>query len=337
MNFGKFLAWMRTFFDGTKDVSRLPILFLHIPKTAGTSFCSAAEKTRSIPEVLRDYGPQEESNTGDLHEALYIQKSPEKVQSILESRRDYLLSGHFNAEKYLEFFYPYEVVTFVREPVERIMSSFEYARRKRGYAGNLEDFVSAKGRINLQSQQIFPLSTEHIGFIGITDKFEQSINLLNQMYRLRLKAQYSNSNPDKKLRQKYKITDSQRALIQQYNQQDRDVYLQANMLMAIRKKYLDMGIAPIYGSYDINNDSISGHAYQAWSNQALSLTLSLNGKPVATTLANQYSPLPYKCKQPRKGYIGFEFAIEPQWANGNQIEVYETSSEQPLMNYGTNT
>ena len=328
---------MQTLFGSAKNASRLPILFLHIPKTAGTSFCSAAEKTKSIPAVLRDYGPQEKGNSRDLHEACYILESPERVRSILESRTDYLLSGHFNAARYLEFFYPYEVVTFVREPVERIMSSFEYARRKGGYAGNLEDFVSEQGRINLQSQQILPLSTEHLGFIGITDKFEQSINLLNQMYRLRLKTQYSNSNPGKKLRQKYKITDSQRALIQQYNQQDRDVYERANMLMATRKKYLDEDVAPIYGSYSIYNGSISGQAYQAWNNQALSLTLSVNGEPVATTLANQFSPLPYKCKQPRKGYIGFEFTTEPGRVNGNQIEIYETFSQQPLMNYGTST
>ena len=104
------------------------LVSLHLPKTAGTSFGSAL-KTRFGNALLRDYAdvpintPPFERNKAAMQAAL---DNAEADWSGIEC-----IHGHFLPVKYLLLAARRELkfVTWLRDPVERVLSHYDFWRR----------------------------------------------------------------------------------------------------------------------------------------------------------------------------------------------------------------
>jgi len=89
--------------------AKLPILFTHIPKTAGTSFRHAAEESNQITHVLSDYGKDNPTNTPGLNKAIYHSREGPSIEHVIGGFDDFILVGHFPTARYMKFFYPHEL------------------------------------------------------------------------------------------------------------------------------------------------------------------------------------------------------------------------------------
>jgi hypothetical protein len=93
-----------------------PVLFLHIPKTAGTSFLTILGNVFGESRVRRLRG------AGEMVQAQIDRVVAEEIQDFD------CLAGHFpihQFSKYLDLFRPF---TILRDPVERVMSLFRFFR-----------------------------------------------------------------------------------------------------------------------------------------------------------------------------------------------------------------
>lgn len=152
------------------------IISIHIPKTAGTTFQSILEKSYTTVSIqtTRPIFARCENNNDDI-----------KIDIINND----IIHGHFIFNQV-----PYNnknfYITWLRDPVERVISHYYYWKYKPitilhpieykiKYENlSIEDFSNIPCMKNVQSHFIGD-NFESFDFIGITERFSESLKILN--------------------------------------------------------------------------------------------------------------------------------------------------------------
>lgn len=167
--------------------------FIHIPKTGGTTLRKML--TNHFP--TNSYYPTEENllkNNGK-----YIKQS-ELVSKNVEFLQKALIIGHYNYDM-VQYLKPdVKIVAFLRNPFDRIFSHIAHILKhdERWFGADPNDVV--KDRIhqlgNLQTRMLGKSNSKTINdklaniqtfdFIGIQERFAESISMLNELYNWKL-------------------------------------------------------------------------------------------------------------------------------------------------------
>ena len=156
------------------------ILYVHIPKTAGTSFRQGLVQVFGRENCLFDYGP-DELETDKSIRTLYKERdfAPNYVKEIARKKKVHVIGGHFPLSRYNLCFPEAIIVSFLREPLQRSYSEFLHWQRHKGYSKSFEHFFQQEGQINLQSKWLDQLPAD--GLVGITEHYRQSLNMINEV------------------------------------------------------------------------------------------------------------------------------------------------------------
>ncbi len=156
---------------------RRDLVFVHIPKTAGTSLRIALARRPAGRRVLQDYGPAPE--TSDAIRALRGPPSRHaRLRREVEAPGGLLLMGHFPARRYWDAFNADSFVAFVRDPVARVVSEWNHHVSHRGITQDLMTYAAVPNRRNLMGQMLGP-SWRHFGFIGLTERYADCLPALS--------------------------------------------------------------------------------------------------------------------------------------------------------------
>ncbi len=176
----------------------LPTLVsVHIPKTAGTTFRVYLRGLYGR-RLQCDYGARNPL-TGDLVEDhFYCTGGVAAKSSLDEALRSGALGcvhGHFPAAKYYPLVPEASTICWVRDPAERVLSQYHYQRRsldpsnainKLVYDGDIDlaDYAALESNRNLQARLIDGVPEPAIRFIGVCERFEESLLLLGRLLGL---------------------------------------------------------------------------------------------------------------------------------------------------------
>jgi hypothetical protein len=168
--------------------------FAHLPKTAGSTLKAAFEATVAKDDIVWDYQrPFGRS---------YISRNIISAIDSFSTRRikGKLVYGHFLPCKYCDLRlngYNKRIgsvyLTFLREPLQRAVSHYYFWKRTpdiENYAyikfkeenWNLERFLTDRYYRNFYAQYFFGFGIKNFDFIGITERYEDSIKLLRKLY-----------------------------------------------------------------------------------------------------------------------------------------------------------
>jgi sulfotransferase famil protein len=183
-------------------VNREALIFLHIPKTAGTTFHRIIESQYRPTRIFTING-------------LFVDWSIARFKRLPESRRARLevLKGHMSFGLHEWLPQPSTYVTILRDPVDRVVSSFYYVqanylhplrREVVGKKMTLDDFVRAyPWKANTQAKFIAGLGKRdpcppdtleracanlrgHFRVAGLFERFEETLRLMSHLFGWKL-------------------------------------------------------------------------------------------------------------------------------------------------------
>lgn len=170
------------------------LLSVHIPKCAGTSFRAILQQIFA-ERLWLNYGVI--FNRGDAQRV----PVPAGVECI---------HGHFEADAFSEIFPNATLITWVRHPVERLVSNYHYFRRCPGDHDffsrilnekglNVREFADLEGMQNVASRHFSGRKLADFKFVGVTERFADSMSHFGRTLGVEsfFTVPYLNFNPER--------------------------------------------------------------------------------------------------------------------------------------------
>lgn len=213
------------------------IFSIHIPKTAGTSFARALE-ARYGDKVAYYYGLKDPKTA----EGLRVEREDlAEALKPLADRGIEVLHGHYP----VRYVAPLvtdpsrQVWTWLRDPVERTLSHFDFfkerpaelariAQRVKEGRLALEPFARRPTIRDLQTRYLEGYRLEEIGFVGIVEQFELSLAMLFGGEAPTLKRRYNAT------KERTDVGAAQRDVLAAVNARDMQLYAEGLRLFVDR-------------------------------------------------------------------------------------------------------
>lgn len=202
---------------------------IHVPKTGGETFRDILESV-SEGHLQRDYGDQPLAPLTLRHRLELALKRPRLEPGTRA------VHGHFIATKYWRRYPDAHYLIWLREPVERLASHFHYWQRKPDRSNptcrrlldedlSLTAFAALAEMRDVQSRLLGAVPVSALAFVGLTERYDDSIRLFRQAFApdLVIHAQRTNANPERTT-EGYELADDVRTLIAELNRADVELY-----------------------------------------------------------------------------------------------------------------
>ncbi|AMJ95901.1 hypothetical protein AVL56_17350 [Alteromonas stellipolaris] len=311
-------------------MNNFPLFFIHIPKTAGSSFRVAAEQYFGSDATYFDYGQGSKETHPDILKYEYELKDRYLAAKCIKNNAKFL-SGHVIYPKYAPFFQPKSVVTFVREPAQQIRSHFEHFSRLHGYKGNFKDFIKENRFANMQSKALNGVWNDAIGFIGITERYSESITLFNQYYSTDIKVLDINKNTAKPSGA-YMFSEDEISLIRKMNPQDFALYDYALKRFDLHKGLLSKGLPLVrFGEMNLALKD-KGKQLNMWGccyeqEEALEADILLDDEVVDELKLSDYRAQGAERNIHRSGFVGKVYKYPATFEKGQVVKVREKQTQ----------
>lgn len=304
-----------------------PVLFIHIPKTAGTSFRKSAVDFLGSDAIVRDYGIKSSETSLCVKEYCYQKNDFLGLHSFMKNHGKALYSGHIHIAPARFVFSSTSIMTFVRNPIEQVISHFNHSSRWNGFKGNLSDFVRSRGFKNVQSKHLANMPLQLIGLIGITEQYAESISLYNDLTGHGFKERTDNVNTAKQVSV---ASEEIKKLIAENNILDQQLYDFSCHLLKQRLAVTKTGGDWVYGLIDhLDESSVSGIAYVKGGVDAVDIDIYQGEILLAKIATTIYRPGYIQFGAPRNGFVGFSYHFDKE-TEPSSIRVLVASTGQEL-------
>lgn len=212
------------------------IVSLHIPKTGGTSFSDVLE--RAYPDEVAFFY---RANNKLTHPKLKDHARLRDPALLCEIENDgiRIIHGHAPGRWFLKSI-PDQTRfwTWVRDPVERVISAYYYLVQ-RGQRGRerpgaikvegrtLEEYAMIEQNQNIQSRVLKDMDLSKMGFVGVTERFDESLAMLGL-------SQHVLPKPRNRNKKKAEVDPALKKLIAELNAEDVALYEEALRLFEAR-------------------------------------------------------------------------------------------------------
>ena len=205
------------------------IVSIHVPKTGGETFRDILEELTE-GHLQRDYGDRPLAPMS-VRQRLRLATARPHLEPGTRA-----VHGHFIATKYWRRYPDARYMAWFREPVERLASHYYYWKRKPDRKNptcqrlieedlSLEAFAALPEMRDVQARFLGEVPPERLAFVGITERYDESIDLFRQAFypALPATAERTNANPERG-RDGYDLEPSVRATIEALNSADVALY-----------------------------------------------------------------------------------------------------------------
>lgn len=200
------------------------IALVHIEKTGGITLNNVLKKSFGLRhcDVQTIVRRHKEFRKNDFNFAKSLHPQLESI------------AGH-KIRPYVELGDDIQYYTFFRDPIKRCISHYQFQIQKMNRTDKFEDWIKEEHYINYQTKKIAGMADvekaieileERFVFVGLTEKFDESLTLFNQLIQHRLDLNYDKMNVanDNSLRDKIMGNERLLNMVKEANQQDQKLY-----------------------------------------------------------------------------------------------------------------
>lgn len=301
---------------------RRDIVFMHIPKTAGTSLREALEQTLRDHIVLRDYG-REPQTTPELYDLVYTHRKISKFRKRFNRKdRGILLSGHFptaprnrpafrgGVARYWDHFNAESFVTFARHPIDRIYSQYAHFVNWQGWTAGFEEFISSdrgRQRCRYMSHLLSGADMDRFGFIGFMEEYDASVAALSRFIGADLPVRRTNVGDyhviDPEMRKRFEpmlteFCEDDLVLYERLRRERGGIYVSEGAGPAIADKYI--------GQVLLNGSTAEGWLCNKAREFIAEVDIFCDGERIGSAPADRLRKRPKDKGHSRTGVCGFE-------------------------------
>ena len=311
----------------------MPVInFVHIPKTAGTSFRLGAEEFYGEKAIAYDYGPESQQTSGVCLEHCY--RSVEDRWAFVracEASETRMVSGHFRADKYLPAFNVSNTVTFARDPVQRLVSEYGHFVRHNGYEDSFRDFYNLPLMRNRFSKLLQGVPVRAIGFVGLTEQYELSLQVFNQLFDADIPSLKENVGK-KSVLDKHEVSQQDLDEVRRLNRADLEKYADIVELFETRVSMYRQDKPYTHGQIvQRGKKQVGGWAWSQAGSEPVKVCVRVNGKNVAEMFATEFRPNLCRLGVPRAGYVGWSVKVD--LSEGDKVECFVAATGQVLGSF----
>jgi hypothetical protein len=307
-----------------------PILFIHIPKTAGISLTSTAEAVFGAHAIERDYGPTDQRTTENVRRHIYEAPTVDQF-GFREATRDSetcWVTGHFPSDRYIHLFGAPNTITFLRDPVERVISEYRQRVRYTDYDGSLEHFYRSESEQNKQFKMAGQCPWKAYHLVGLQQEFDRSIALLAQNFDLPFKPLVENVTPD----------DEQKPVAADIKAEIKSLNTLDAQMVGEAERYLDKQFQvaekhEVFCYHDVSFEPdvhFIGWAFYAENERPVDVELWVDGTLKNAVQASEHRPELQALATPRMGHNGFRFVLD-RYRGCEQLELRTKDTGQSLF------
>jgi hypothetical protein len=214
------------------DWSKVKLVSIHIPKTAGTSFIHSLKKQYNYQKVVRiDIVDRRTKINKILIDKACVYKNTEVIH------------GHFTIDllnNYLSLPVNTPIITWLRDPVDRVISNYYYLHKRLGeelkeekkglnilskMQRSLLEYAQDEENCNRMSKFLKGIDLKDFFFIGIVENYDKDIQELGR--RLNWSTLEIVTHNKTGTSNKAVVDEQTKALIRSYNRKDQALYEQA--------------------------------------------------------------------------------------------------------------
>lgn len=308
------------------------LFFIHIPKTAGTSFRLAAEEMYGKSGIVYDYGVGSNKTSVEITNNIYSEPTDYwALYQYFSKNKIKMLGGHVDAAKYASLIGSTKTITFLRDPLQRIYSEYAHKVRHNNYLGSFFEFYSRPQMQNRQTKILHGVHLEALGLVGITELYSQSLNIFNTSFNASIPVREDNKGV-KKIGALHKISDVDKNNLEIMNKKDINLYKYAVKLFHQRLMFHDKSLPWAHARImECNVKSVSGWAwYSNDSDTPVDIEVWVNDVFYTMVKASIFRPGLLKLLPPRGGYVGFHLRLALSPSDYVQCRVAATGQKFPL-------
>jgi hypothetical protein len=227
---------------------------------------------------------------------------------VARQQKAILVCGHVPVSRYGKLIGLPMTCTLLREPVARVISHYRHASRLQGFEGDLLRFARADHHRNLQARVLDRLDPGLLGMVGLTERYRESIDLLNRLWGWKLPHRVDNVDKQNE-RAALGPSAQELAELQQLNADDMQLYERATAVFENSLRYMELGISPeLRGGFTpvCAGNAISGWCCAMVGDEVPVVELTLNGNPVQAVAPVSHRQDLAGWGLPRRGHIGFD-------------------------------
>jgi hypothetical protein len=296
------------------------VLFVHVPKTAGTSFRLGVQERLGAGVIVYDYGPDSPETSALAREFLY--GGSEDFWGFFRAcsaAEVAMVGGHVGLGRFVSGIGVSRTVCFLRDPLQRLVSEYRHFVRHHGFRGSFRQFYRRPAMRNRQTRVLGAAPPEAVGVLGITECYGDSVALVNARFGWNVPVREDNVAREA-LAEPHAIAPEARAELEELNAADLVLYQRARALLDARIRLLRGGQMFAHAAVqEAKAERVTGFAW--WEDErddSVEVELLVNGVPVGRTAAREFRPALCRLRPPRGGYVGFSF--EAALVPGDEVQ-----------------